>query len=137
MVKIIVAAIVAGTVAVGSAMQTTTSSWSGGTEFRFSFTKDECAQMAKSWSAADAFAHQVADALARDYDNAGGGILLGRVAAEMKVAADLYSMSKENIRNWGGPGSWTLVVDRRDGLLGALKLLDSVAGMWRKAAIKF
>lgn len=137
MVKIIIAAIVAGTVTIGSAMQTTTSSWSGGTEFRFSFTKDECATMAKSWINADAFAHQVADALARDYDGLGGGILLGRVAAELKVATDLHSMSKENIRDWGGPGSWTLVIQRRDGLLGALKFLDAIAGMWRKATIGF
>lgn len=126
-----------GVVSLCSAMSVRTNKWTHGTEFHFTFTQDECRNMAQSWNYSSQKAHEILDNLANGWDGMGGGLILGRVAAELKVAFDLNNFSKDYVKYPSGPVRWTYSLQRRDGWKTPLKILDAIAGMWRKAAIKY
>jgi hypothetical protein len=138
MKKLLVAAVIlAGVFVTAPAMDVSSHAWVHGTEFYFGFSTQECTDMARSWWQSERMAESVVGRLADGWDGAGGGLILGRVAAVAKVACDLQSMSKDYIKEWGEPGSWGYSVQRLDGWQTSLKILDAMAGSWRKAAIKF
>lgn len=137
MFRIIITMCLLTFISVCSAMSVKTNRWSNGTEFHFTFTQDECRNMANSWSYSSGKAHEILDCLADGWDGTGGGLILGRVAAELKVSYDINKFSKEYVRDFNEPIPWTYTLQRRDGWKTPLKILDAIAGMWRKAVIKY
>jgi hypothetical protein len=122
---------------IASAMQVRTKKWTSGTEFHFTFSESECKNMSESWGYASGKANDVISTLADGWEGTGGGLLIGRAAAVFKIACDLHNFSKEYVRDFGRPMSWTYTLQRRDGWRTPLKILDAIAGFWRKLAIGY
>jgi hypothetical protein len=119
---------------VASAVQVVTSDWSGGTQFDFIFTADECDAMAGSWSNAWSKAAEVYEKMSPtrviklDGDNiwSGNGILLKFVplfAVRGAMTRDLHGSSKKLIKEYGKPISWTYSLKRNDAL-------GTIIGAW-------
>jgi len=110
------------------AMQVSTSSWTGGTEYRFSFSKDECAEMAHNCWHAGYIAGRVVDDLTAEW-NGGKGKILGCAAATLKFGAELYARSRSQLHKYGEARRWTLIIRRRDNWEGAIRILDAIVNI--------
>lgn len=118
-------------------LEVRTNPWSGGTEFHFTFSENECQKLAESWSYSSEKAGEIVSEISEGFRGSGGGIILAIGIAQVKITSDLQRFSKEYIHEFGEPVSWTYSLRRRDNWRGFINLLDAVAEIWRKAAIGY
>ncbi len=119
---------------IATAMEVRTNSWSGGTEFHFTFSSAECEKLAKNWFTSLSKAKEIYDNMARKRTkiikskggyNMGQEILVDLAALSPipVIATQIHNASKQMIREYGNPISWTYTRQRKD-------LLGKIFGFW-------